>query len=418
MYRSFISPLLALFLLFGLLPARADDAVSGLSRTRLLALDEQIRADVSAQRMPGGVLLVMRDGKLVHSAVYGHLDPATSAPMKRDALFRVYSMTKPVVSVAAMMLVEDGRITLTDPVSQYLPELKGLKVGVEKSDANGNPVLEAAAAPREMTVLDLLRHTSGLTYGFEGKSLVKDEYKKLGVDTSDQTNAEMLGKLARIPLQSAPGSRWEYSVSTDVLGMLLERAAGKPLDKLLAERVFAPLKMVDSGFWVEPSRQGRIAEPFEIDPVWKIKTPLTDIRLPPKRFSGGGGMVSTADDYLRFLQMLLNGGELDGVHLLSRKSIELMLADQLAPLRAAAPGAAILGPRPGFSYGLGFAVRTDSSAPTLGSIGMADWNGIAGTHFWIDPKERLAVVWMMQAPGQRIFYQQLIPNRIYGAMRD
>ncbi len=402
----------------------ADNAPSptiynqGFSVPRLNAIVAEINKDVRNARLPGAVILVARNGNLVLAETVGVQDPRTAAPMKRDSIFRIYSMTKPIVSVAAMMMVEEGKIFLADPVSKYLPELASLKVGVEKTDARGAQVLELVTARREMTIHDLLRHTAGLTYGFEGKSLVKDEYKKSAIDGASQTSAEWLAKLAKLPLQSQPGSKWEYSVATDVLGVLLERVSGQSLESLLLERIFRPLGMKDSAFTVEPAKQNRIAEPLEIDPVWKSKVSLNDIRKPPMRYSGGSGTVSTADDYLRFAQMLLNGGELDGVRILSPKTVEYMLADHLSGVRATLPPSSPApGPRPGYGFGLGFAVRTEvGEASTLGSIGIADWNGLSGTNFWIDPKERLAVIWMAQAPGLRPHYRQLLPDMVYGAL--
>ena len=390
----------------------------GFSVPRLNALSAEINKDVRSARLPGAVILVARNGNLVHAEVVGMQEPKTSAPMKRDSIFRLYSMTKPIVSVAAMTMVEEGKFFLADPVSKYLPELANLKVGVERTDARGAQVLELVPAKREMTIHDLLRHTTGLTYGFEGKSLVKDEYKKNRIDGAELVGAEWLAALAKLPLQSQPGTKWEYSIATDVLGVLLERVSGQSLEALLAERIFRPLGMKDTAFSVETSKQNRIAEPFEIDPVWKTKVTLNDVRKPPARYSGGGGAVSTADDYLRFAQMLLNGGELDGVRILSPKTVDYMLADHLSGVRATLPpSSAAPGPRPGYGFGLGFAIRNEiGEASTLGSIGIADWNGLGGTNFWIDPREKLAVIWMAQAPGLRPYYRQLIPNMVYGAM--
>ncbi len=390
----------------------------GFSASRLAKVGAKIDQDVANAMLPGAVLLVSRNGVPVYAHTAGIQDPRSTQPMRRDSIFRIHSMTKPIVSVAVMMLVEEGKLALADPASKYLPELKNLQVGVDRSDAAGAKTLDLVPSVREMSIHDLLRHSAGLTYAFEGKSLVKDEYKKLGLDGANESSAEWIQKLAKAPLQSQPGSRFEYSVATDVLGVILERVSAQSLDELLAARIFRPLKMNDSGFTVEPSKHARIAEPFEIDSVWKIKTPMSDPRKTPPRFSGGGGLVSTADDYLRFAQMLLNGGELDGARMLSPKTIELMLADHLPVMRLAAPtGQIILGPRPGYGFGLGFAVRTDlGGANTPGSIGIADWNGISGTNFWIDPKEKLAVVWMMQAPGLRPYYRQIIANMVYAAM--
>ena len=390
----------------------------GFSVARLSALSARINKEVSDTRLPGAVMLVARNGNLVHVETIGVQDPKTAATMRRDSIFRLYSMTKPIVSVATMMMVEEGKIFLADPVSKYLPELANLKVGVERTDAGGKKILDIVPATREMTVHDLLRHTAGLTYGFEGKSLVKDEYKKNRLDGVELTGAEWIEKLSKLPLQSQPGAKWEYSIATDVLGVVLERVSGQSLDALLAGRIFRPLGMKDTAFSVAPEKQNRIAEPFEIDPVLKIKIGLNDIRKPPARFSGGSGAVSTADDYLRFAQMLLNGGDLDGVRILSPKTVDYMLADHLSGLRATLPpGSAAPGPRPGYGFGLGFAIRTETGeAGTLGTPGIADWNGLGGTNFWIDPKEKLAVIWMAQAPGMRPYYRQLVPNMICGAM--
>ena len=398
-------------------PTRAATK-AGFSVERLNNIGTTLRRDVASAKLPGAVLLAARNGKLVLVDVIGMQDPPMNLPMRRDSIFRLYSMTKPIVSVAVMMMVEEGRVLLGDPVSRYIPELKDLRVGVEKMDADGTVKLELVPATREMIVYDLLRHTAGLTYGFEGKSLVKDEYKRLKLDGAALGTSEWLANLLKAPLQSQPGSKWEYSIATDVLGVLLERVSGQTLDVHLAERLFKPLVMRDTAFWIEPAKHARIANTFAIDPVLKIATPATDVRQPPARFSGGSGLVSTADDYLRFAQMLLNGGELDGVRILAPNTVAFMLADQLAGVRGKLlPGSAPPGPRPGYSFGLGFAIRNElGDSITLGNAGIADWNGIAGTNFWIDPKEKLAVVWMAQAPGLRPHYRQRIPNMIYGAM--
>ena len=380
----------------------------GFSRPRLEALSAQTRADVQNGRIPGAVMLVARNGKLVYSDVIGAQDAKAGTPMRTDSIFRIYSMTKPIVSVAIMMLVEEGRMQVTDPVSTYIPELKGIKVGIEKPGADGKPVLELVTATREMTIQDLLRHTSGLTYGVFGRSLVKSEYLKAGVDSWDQTNAEVMQKLAKMPLHYQPGTTWEYSRSTDVLGHVLERISGQPLDRYLEARILKPLGMKDTGFHVEAASQDRIAEPFEIDPDTRAKQVLAEIRRPPKLLSGGGGMVSTAADYLRFAQMLLNGGELDGVRLLSRKTVDYMTADHLGSIK---------GPAPGYGFGLGFTVRTATGeGGSAGTLGDYNWAGLGGTYFWIDPKEKLIAIWMMQAPLQRNYYRQFFRNMVYGAM--
>lgn len=375
----------------------------GFSQEGLARLERAIAADVDRGRIPGVVMMVQRDGQLLYRKTLGKQDPAKGEPMREDSIFRLYSMTKPIVSVGLMMLVEDGRILLSDPLSKHIPELKGLKVGVEKDGK-----LEIVAAQREPTIHDLLRHTSGFTYGVFGKSLVKELYKKNGVDASDHSNAELVQKLAKVPLMHQPGTTWEYSRSTDVLGHVIERVSGQTLDVYLQARILGPLGMKDTAFYADPARQPRLAEAFAKDPDSGAAINLLKVREPPKYLAGGQGLVSTAADYLRFAQMLLNGGELGGVRILSRKTIEYMTSDHLGALR---------GPGPGYGFGLGFAVRHGNGlASAEGSAGDYNWAGLGGTYFWVDPKERLVAVWMMQAPNQRNYYRELFRNMVYGAL--
>jgi CubicO group peptidase (beta-lactamase class C family) len=397
----------------------APSALEGFSAERLEALGSTLRAEVGADRLPGAVVMVARNGKIVYQDAIGMQDPQTKTPMRADAIFAVASMSKPIISVAVMQLVEEGRILLTDPVSKYLPALTGLKVGVEKRDASGKATLELVPPVREPTIQDLLRHTSGFTYGIFGQSLVKEEYRKAGVDSANQTNAEFIQKLATVPLMFQPGTTWEYSRSTDVLGALLERYSGEPLDEYLDRRVLKPLKMYDTGFWVpDPAKQARIAHPFAMDPESGNRAIVPDISKRPLLLSGGGGMVSTASDYMRFAQMLLNGGELDGVRILSRKTIEYMTSDQLGDVRqvSAQRGAAFL-PGPGASFGLGFGVRIRTGeAVAIGSAGEFTWGGLYGTNFWVDPKENLVVVWMVQQVAGRTYYRTLLRDTVYGSL--
>ena len=336
--------------------------------------------------------------------------------MALDTIFRIYSMTKPIVSVAAMMLVEQGRLLLSDPVSTYLPELRHLKVGVEKTDARGNRVLQLEDALQSITVQDLLRHTSGFTYGIFGDSLVKEEYRKSGIGSPRATSDEFIRTLAQLPLMYQPGTVWEYSHSTDVLGVLLERVSGMSLDALLAERILEPLGMRETGFWVEPDQHHRIAEAFPIDPVTGAEVKLNQPRKRPNFKAGGGGMMSTLHDYLRFAQMLANEGELDGVRILSRKTLAYMASDHLVGLPLAKTGVNYT-PGAGYGFGLGFAVRTaEGGAVIPGSVGDYTWSGLAGTYFWIDPQEKLLAIFMMQAPEQRTHYRQLFRNLVYAAL--
>ena len=386
-------------------------AVRGVAR-----LEAAIEARIGAGEIPGAVLLMARHGEVIERT-FGRQRPDGEQPMTMETIFRIYSMTKPVVSVAVMMLAEAGRFLISDPVSKFLPAFKNVQVGVEVPDANGKPVLHLEPCRTEMTIQDLLRHTAGLTYGiFGAATLVKEAYRNSGVESSRASNAEMVAKLAALPLALQPGTCWEYSRATDVLGALLEQISGKTLDVYLNEQILAPLGMADTGFWTPPEQQYRLAEAFQIDPVTGNKVRLLDVTRPPIFLSGGGGMVSTARDYLRFARMLKNGGELDGVRLLSRKTIEFMTADHLGALPDAMNGPMYL-PGPAYGFGLGVGVRLATGcAQTPGSVGDYNWSGLAGTYFWIDPAEDLIAIWLMQAPEQRDTYRQLVRTLVAGCL--
>ncbi|GGC85479.1 serine hydrolase domain-containing protein [Undibacterium terreum] len=389
---------------------------AGFSSTALQKLSTCVQRDIDAGRIPGAVMLISRKGQLAYSQALGKQSPGSEMAMSLDSIFRIYSMTKPVVSIAIMMLVEQGQFLISDPVSRYLPELKNLQVGVASTDEAGKPCLTLEPARQEMTIQDLLRHTSGLTYGIFGESLVKDSYRSQRVEASDISNTELVKRLAAVPLAYQPGTVWEYSRSTDVLGALIERVSGVTLDVFLQQHIFAPLKMVDTGFWVPESEQHRIAEAFAHDPDSGISVRLSNIRQRPLFLSGGGGLVSTAADYLRFARMLLNGGELDGAQIISRKTLEFMRSDHLGELPLARSGASYL-PGPGYGFGLGFAVRLSvGGAYTPGSVGDYNWSGLAGTYFWIDPQQEMIAIWLMQAPEQRAHYRQLYRNLVYAAL--
>jgi len=380
-------------------------APRGLDAGKAPQIEQAFAAEIAQKKIPGAVMLVARDGKVVYEKALGVQDPVTRAPMRMDSLFRLYSMTKPVTSVAAMQLVEEGRIRLDDPASRYLPELKGLSVGIEKDGR-----LEIAPATREMTVRDLMRHTSGFTYGVFGKGLVKDLYRKNGIDDADLTNAELVQRIAKVPLMHQPGSVWEYSRSTDVLGRLVETVSGQPLDAVFEARIFKPLKMSDTAFWVPLDKLDRVAEAFDKDPEGGRAVKLLQVRYKPKYLAGGQGLVSTASDYLRFAQMLLNGGELEGVRVLKPESVAEMTRNQLG---------AIKGPSPAYGFGLGFAVRlSDEGSTTPGRTGEYNWSGIGGTTFWVDPKEGLIAVLMTQGPYQRMHTRVLFRKLVYGALAD
>lgn len=423
---------LAAFLLMCLLPsvslaqglprAKSPEEV-GLSSERLKRLSAMFKSEIEKGITPGAVLLVARRGKVAYFEALGARDPQTNDAMKTDAIFRLASMTKPFVSVAAMMLAEEGRLVLSDPVSQYLPEFKGMQVGVEQKSSTGEVKLVLEAAHREMTIQDLLRHTAGLTYGqFGVKTLVKTEYDKAGISSPALTSAEFITRLSKIPLAHQPGAVWDYSVATDVLGRVIEVIAGQDLDTFLRERIARPLRLGDTGFSVPAANHGRIAESFVNKATGKrlIDRVITE---PPKRFGGGGMMVATAADYVRFCQMLLNGGELDGARIISRQSVAAMTANHLpAGIRYTLSPAQMVSSTPspemGQGWGLGFVVRTETGKnPWPGSVGSYYWNGATGTGFWVDPKEQLIAVMMVQAPAQQRL-RALMRQGVYQAIID
>jgi len=374
----------------------------GLSSARLKEMAAAVQDSVDKKEIPGSVVLIARRGKVAYFETFGFRDREANAPMTRDTIFRIASMTKPIVTTAAMILVDEGRLNLSDPVSRHLPEFKGAMVGVEKKDAAGAATLALEPAQREMTVLDLMRHTSGLTYGPFGKSLVKDRYLAAKVAEPGQTNAEMAAKLARLPLQNQPGTRWDYSMSTDVLGRVVEVAGGMELGQFIEQRILKPLGMGDTGFWVsDPAKHARIAA-AQADPATGKRPALPD-KTRPGWQSGGGGMVSTAGDYARFCQMLLNGGELDGARILSRKSVDMMTRDQLPagiPTNSSKIPAIDVRQEAGNGFGLGFMVRTaEGRNEVSGSVGDYTWSGILGTYFWVDPKKEMFGIVLQQSPA-------------------
>ncbi len=387
---------------------RADPATLGFCPQRLARLRQAFQGEVDRQRLPGAVLVVARHGQAAMFDALGVQDPANGTPMAPDSLFRIYSMTKPVVSVAALMLMECGQLQLGDSVAKHLPEYARMYVAMEDKG------LQLRPAQRQATVQDLLRHTAGFTYEFLGNSRVQQQYMQRRIGARSRSNAEFSQELARLPLQFEPGTVWEYSRGTDVLGRLVEVVSGQTLGAFLSEHIFAPLGMTETAFAVPPALYHRIAEPFAHDPDGGVAMPVIDVRRVAAMEAGGGGLVSTAADYARFLQCLLNRGTLDGTRLLSRHTVALMLADHLGCMPV---NGSLLAP--GFGFGLGFAVRTAaglSAGP--GSVGMAHWSGIAGTTFILDPAEDLWAMLMVQAPNQRDEYRQLFRNLVYAALID
>jgi CubicO group peptidase (beta-lactamase class C family) len=403
------------------LPQASSPEEVGLSKERLQRISAWIQADVDKKVIPGAVVMVLRKGKIAYYEAFGYQDREKNIPMTRNSIFRIASMTKPFVALATMMLVEEGKISLFTPVSYYLPEFKDLKVGVEKKDpATGEVELILETPNRAMTVQDLLRHTSGLTYGFFGKSMVKNRYNAANLWDREQTNAELVTKISKLPLQYHPGTTWDYSMSYEVLARIVEVASGIGFDTFVEERIAKPLKLVDTAFWVEGTeRQARIAEP-------RKKTPMhPDVAQLPKFMSGGGGMVSTAHDYARLCQMFYNGGILDGVRLVSRKTVEQMTSNQIPPGYKYSTDVAtqILwrssSLETGQGYGLGFGINSEPGLnPSPGSKGDYYWAGLFGTLFWVDPKEQVIAIMMTQAMGQQHPYGHRLRHSVYQAISD
>jgi CubicO group peptidase (beta-lactamase class C family) len=401
----------------------------GLSSQRLAKIAEVFNQEIKDQKIPGAVVMIARKGKVAYHEAFGAQDKSAERTMAKDSIFRIYSMTKALASVGAMILVEDGKVQLTDPVAKFLPEFKNVQVSTPRSDGMGQLTYGLVPADRQPTIQDLLRHTAGLAYGeITGNARVKAAYTNAGLFTPgadyfsiELTPDEFSAKIAETPLAYQPGTTWEYSLAVDVLGRVVEKASGKRLSDFLDERVFKPLKMTDTGFSVPADRMARLSQPFAVDPASGAPNKLIDVSKPPKNDSGGAGAVSTAADYLRFSQMLLNGGELDGQRILSRTTVALMASDHLPPAirQTVQPGEQLLGVQ-GYSFGLGFAVRKEQGVSGVhGSPGEFTWAGYAGTYFWIDPKEQLVGVLMTQAPGpSRPYYRRMLRALTYQAIVD
>jgi CubicO group peptidase (beta-lactamase class C family) len=384
-------------------PVVAPETV-GLAGNRLAAIRTLMNQHIAEKKIPGAFGLIARRGKIAYQEAFGMADIEAGKPMRMDTIHRIYSMTKPITSVAVMMLYEEGKFQLNDPVAKYLPEFARVQVGIEEKDPQtGKPALKTVPAKRPITVRDLLRHTAGLTYGVFGDTLVDQEYRKAKI--LGQLNlAEFVKQLAAIPLQYEPGTRWHYSVSVDVLGRLVEVLSGKSFDQFLQERIFTPLEMNDTAFIVPASKKDRLAKLYTITKEGKLQplptcsnrqecydgfpNAVPDFLHSMGMQSGGGGLTSTAYDYLHFCQMMLNQGQYDGKRLLSRKTVQLMSSDNLGTI----PGMG-----PGIGFGLGFAVsKAPGEAGMMGSPGEYNWGGAAGTRFWIDPQEELIGIFMIQ----------------------
>jgi CubicO group peptidase (beta-lactamase class C family) len=420
-----------------LAPTPASPESAGMSKPALDRLEDHLKRNyVDAGRFPGTQLLVYRRGKIVHSTVQGFADLERKAPVKDDTIFRIYSMTKPITSVAFMMLVEQGRVAIDEPVHKYIPEWKNLGV----FQAGTHPAFLTRPPSRPMLIVDLLRHTSGLTYGFQQRSNVDAAYRenKIGEVIKAGTLQTMIEDLAKIPLEFSPGEAWNYSVSTDVIGYLVGLISGMPFEQFLKERIFNPLGMSDTDFFVPADKAHRFAACYSADPKGGMTFHATDRKgtltlqddpakssflSPPSLISGGGGLCSTAADYLTFCRALLNGGELGGVRLLGPKTLALMTANHL-PGGMDLPGLSRSlfseATYNGIGFGLGFSV-TMNPAQTLiaGSAGEYAWGGAATTSFFIDPAEELITIFMTQVlPSSAYPLRRELRSMVYAAITD
>jgi len=390
------------------LPAAHPEEV-GLSSQRLERIDKLMQDYVDRGQVAGVIALIARQGKVAYCKSFGVMDEGK--PMRADTIFRIASMTKPITSVAVMILLEEGRILLNDPLSKYLPEFKNPQVLV--SDGPGEGQFHLVPAKREITIRHLLNHTSGITYGFWGRPHLYPLYTKAGISDglvqTEGTIAEGVAKIARMPLMNQPGEAWEYGLNTDVLGHLVEVVSGMPLDQFFAERIFKPLGMVDTYFFLPESKLPRLAAVYtpneqgglrrlsdgSVKMGYELFSASWHYKGPRTYFSGGAGLVSTAADYLRFLQMLLNGGELDGVRLLGPRTVELMTRNQIGDLD-------VFLRSPGYKFGLGFAVLADpEKSGRIESRGEYNWGGFFYTRFWVDPREGLIGIMLPQIRPNR-----------------
>jgi CubicO group peptidase (beta-lactamase class C family) len=415
--RSLVAAALAVLFLGGsphaLSSEKAPDAPT-FSRAALDRIGDYVRNEISTGKIPGAVLLIQQHGKLVHLECFGVRDPATGQPMTADTIFQIYSMSKAVTSVAAMMLVDDGKLSLDDPVSKYIHSFADAKVGVDLSDEAGKYPLKLEPLKRPITIRDLLRHTSGITYGFFGETQVQKLYADPKLYAGDYDNAEFADRIASLPLADQPAVRWNYSHSTDVLGRVVEVASRQTLFQFEKQRLFDPLGMSETAYYVaDKAKWPRIAQAYPVDRfrVAGIKDP-TEVR---RWESGGAGLVSTAGDYARFLQMLLNGGELDGKRYLKPETVALMTSDQIGPETKIIHDPFYF-PGPGSGFGLGFAVRTAAPPNTTWPLGEYRWDGAGGSFYFVDPKDDLLVVFMVQAPTQGGRIQLALKTIMYEAL--
>jgi CubicO group peptidase (beta-lactamase class C family) len=418
--RRFIVAALAALLVAGwpneLRSETQAPVAASFSRAALDRIGDYIRNEVATEKIPGAVLLIQQHGKPVYFESFGVRDIATKLPMTPDTLFQIYSMSKAVTSVAAMMLVDDGKLSLDDPVSKYIPAFADAKVGVDLSDEAGQYPLKLEPLKRPITIRDLLRHTSGITYGFYGETAVRKLYANPHLFEGDFDNAEFAERIAKLPLADQPATRWDYGHSTDVLGRVIEVVSGQTLFQFLKQRLFDPLGMSETAYYVaDKAKWPRIARPLPNDRFAHPLVGIQDPTLPRRWESGGAGLVTTIDDYARFLQMLLNKGELDGKRYLKPETVALMTSDQIGPETGILHDPFYF-PGPTSGFGLGFAIRTAPPPNTTWPLGEYRWDGAGSAFYFVDPVDDLLVVFMVYSPSQGGRIQLELKTMIYEAM--
>jgi CubicO group peptidase (beta-lactamase class C family) len=401
---------------FGVAPAAMAQDDGRLKRENLGGISTLIRTEIAERHIPGAVVMIQRQGKTVYLEAFGWRDEVERVPMTTDTIFQIYSMTKPITTVAALMLVDDGRLKLDDPVAKYIPSFAQTKVGVERKNEHGETVLDLVPQKRPMTIEDLMRHSSGITTGWYGDSLVRKAYARAGLYAGDFDNAELAERIARLPLAEQPGTEWDYGLSTDILGHVIEVVSGQSLYEFEKARLFDLLGMKDTSYRVlDGARQARLAELLPEDSVVRNAFPRNP-RLPRSWESGSGGLVSTVADYARFCEMILHGGELEGWRYLTPETFKIMASNRLWPASNVNPSAHYF-PGDGFGFGLGFAVRTSRGVGNpRGSIGELKWDGALGTYFWVDPKEDMFVILMMQTPTWAERIKPMLKQIVYDAL--
>jgi CubicO group peptidase (beta-lactamase class C family) len=387
---------------------------------KLERVGDYLRDQVAQGKIPGAILLIQQHGKPVYHEFFGVRDVASKLPMTDDTIFRLFSMTKPITSVVAMQLIEEGKLKLDDPVAKYIPSFAGVKVGVEKKADDGTKTLELVPVKRPVTILDLMTQTSGITYGFYGDSMVRLTYRNAKIYDGDFDNAEFAERIAKLPLAEQPGTLWDYGHSTDILGRIMEVVSGKSLLGIEKEKLLDPLHMTETTFYVtDPEKKKLIAKPMPNDSDFRVGfTAYADV--PMKWESGGGGMVSTMADIARFSQMILDGGKLDGLQYLKPEAFKLMTTDHIGP-GSGVERDFFYFPGDGFGFGLGFGVRTDpgnAKPPPAGSLGELKWDGASGCYFVIDRKQDMFFVLLEQTPSERQKIQPAVKRLIYEAMEN